>query len=344
MPIEIRPGNLESDGARLIEVIARWLTPRSDRQRFDWLYLNSPFGAARVWLAVRKEDDSIVGAAAAFPRRLYVEGTEVPACVYGDFCVAPEQRSVGLALRLQRACFQALESGWAAIAYDFPSSSMTAIYERLQCGNRGPFVRMALPLRADRKIKQRIKNASLAAIASSVVNGALSLRTKSLLTKRNWDISPVIGPCGEEFSHLAYELRGADHVSLVRTSSYLNWRYVSHPFLRHEILAARRGDRLRGYLVFCQDSEQARLVDLFGVDDPGMFAALIGSAVELLRPRGTTTLSAPILPSHPRAATLKRFGFFPRESSDVFYFLGPGAPAASLPLSLWFLMDGDRDS
>jgi GNAT superfamily N-acetyltransferase len=342
MPIEIRPADLESDAGRLVNVLAKWLTPRSDEPRFNWLYRDSPHGRARAWLAVRKEDDSIAGAAAAFPRTMYVRGKEVPACVYGDFCVSPEYRSLGLALRLQRACFESTESGWASLAYDFPSSSMMAIYIRLGSEKRGSLTRFAKPLRVDRKVRETIKNEPLAAAASGVLNAVLSWSGRAS-SQKGRDVSLHQGTCGEEFSLLAEVHSQPYQVCILRTAAYLNWRYLSHPHVRHEILTSRRSGRLEGYIVFCQEGKDARIVDLFGVNDEEMLGALISSSCELLRDRGVITVSAPVVPSHPRAATLKRAGFHPRESTNVVFFLGPQGQSAT-PVSDWFLMDGDRDS
>jgi GNAT superfamily N-acetyltransferase len=346
MRIEIRPANLEADGDCLIEALARWLTPRSDRRRYEWLYRQSPYGAARAWLAVSEENKELVGAAAAFPRRMYVGGIEATGCVYGDFCTAPQHRSLGLALRLQRACFESTESGWAALAYDFPSASMMAVYTRLKCEQRGTFVRMARLLRADRKMKQTIKNELVARAVSRTLNAVLALQGRAASRKSSWEVALHEGLCGDEFSDLAKDLRASYRIFVARTAPYLNWRYLSHPFYRHEILTARRNGKLDGYLVFCRDGEDARIVDLFGRTENQMFGALLASACDLLRARGIGTVSAPVLAAHPLGSTLRRGGFRARESSNVVFFAGPTIPpaASSATVGDWFLMDGDRDS
>jgi len=345
MGIEIRPANLNSDRATLIETLRKWLTPSSSERRFEWLYRGSPFGEAKAWLAVREEDRATVGAAAAFPRALYAEGEEVRGCVYGDFCVSPEHRSLGLALRLQRACFESIESGWAALAYDFPSASMMAIYKRLKCNERGRLVRMARPLRTGRSIEKKIKVGALAQTVGAVVDFVLASQERVSAKSCRWDISQHAGPCGEEFSSLARDVKTQNTVCVVRTAEYLNWRYLAHPFYRHEILTARRDQRLDGYLVFCEDGENARVVDLFGRSEDGMLRGLLSRACQLLRRRGTVTLSVPILEPHGQMGTLRDAGFRDRGGGDVVFFKGANAPKALLENGAnWLLMDGDRDS
>lgn len=345
MSIEIRPANLETDRDCLIETLGKWLTPRSDRRRYDWLYLGSPAGPARAWLAVSTTDRSIAGAAAAFPRRLSAGEEEVNGYVYGDFCIAAQHRSLGLALRLQRACFENLDNGSVAVAYDFPSASMMAIYSRLKCERRAKFVRMARPLRAARNLERRLPVKAAARAAGAAVDAVLSSRERSVATTSSWNITPHDGPCGDEFSELDCDASSALEIRVARTAIYLNWRYLGHPFSRHEILTARRNGRLEGYLVFCRDGDDARIVDLFGRNAPEMFAALIASACQLLRKRGAATVSAPVLASHSHVAIFQNAGFRPRDAGNVVFINGAAIPAAFTATdSNWFLMDGDRDS
>src|SRR5215475_7474769 len=123
MNVAIRAANLESDRRSIIDTLSRFLTPLSDDRRFRWLYENNPHGEACAWVAYSADDDTFVGIAAAFPRRIYMNGEEKLSWVLGDFCVDPQYRSLGPALQLQRACLVAAEAAGLAFCYDFPSKS-----------------------------------------------------------------------------------------------------------------------------------------------------------------------------------------------------------------------------
>lgn len=344
MSIDVSPANLDHDRTRIINALAKWLTPRSDERRYDWLYREGPYGPADVWLAVRREDGSVVGAAAAFPRRMYVGGSQMPACVYGDFFVASEQRSLGLALRLQRACLGHIETGHAAIAYDFPSASMMAIYQRLRTGSRNTMVRLAKPLRANRKVREILRFKPLVGVVSAAANAVLAMRNRVSQGRSHWEIVPLDGNCGEEFTTLASGIGSSRGNCVVRRADYLNWRYLSHPFCRYQILTARRRGRLEGYVAFCHQDDDGKIVDLFGIESEDMFASLLAEASRILRALGVTTLSMPILSGHSRIAGFERSGFRRRESCDVVLHARPDSGATVAASSDWFLMDGDRDS
>src|SRR5262245_49551704 len=156
MKIAIRPANLKSDREAIIEVLSRFLTPLSDERRLSWLYENNPAGTARAWFA--NSETETIGMAAAFPRRVYVADREGVSWVLGDFCISGTYRSLGPALQLQRVCLAAAEKEGVLFCYDFPSASMLAVYKRLGFNMTGEMLRLAKPLRVDRKVKDLVKS------------------------------------------------------------------------------------------------------------------------------------------------------------------------------------------
>jgi hypothetical protein len=346
MNIDIRQADLEFDRKLLIETLLRYLTPLSDDRRFDWLYRNNPHGEARGWIAIDRDNGAIVGMAGAFPRRVYVEGREKLGWVLGDFCVDDQYRSLGPALRLQRACLAEVDSGAVAFCYDFPSVSMMAVYRRLSINPFGQMLRLAKPLRIDRKIGEVIKTPVVARELSAVGNFLLTLHDSRPRDSRALTMSLHEGHCGEEFSALAREVGSRYGVCIQRSAEYLNWRYLGNPFCRYELLTARRDGALLAYAVFTHAGEDATLVDLFAVDEPRVISRLVDGVVALLRKRGAVTLSAPVLESHPWVPLLQRLGFKAREARPMIVY-APPCPSSKRSVfegSNWFLMHGDRDS
>jgi hypothetical protein len=87
MPVQVRPADLIQERAILLELFKRLLTKDFDQGRFDWLYFDNPCGLARAWVASEGAGGGIIGAAAAFPRRISFSGTEKCGWVLGDFCL-----------------------------------------------------------------------------------------------------------------------------------------------------------------------------------------------------------------------------------------------------------------
>jgi hypothetical protein len=343
MPDRIRTADPVSDRALLIDLLSLNLSPDAGGPRFEWLYLANPHGPARAWVATEEGTGRGLGAAAAFPRRLLVGESVRLGYVLGDFCIDQHHRSLGLALQLQRVCLEQIGSA-PLLAYDFPSERMMAIYRRMKVPAAGQLVRWAKPLRTNRKIGNLVRSPALAGLLAAPFNELLKWTDFASFPNGGWTIVYHEGSCQEEFTHLAHSVGSRYGSCVERSAEYLNWRYLRHPLVHHEILCARNDRELRGYVVFSHTDEDATIVDLFGFSDTRMWTALVARVVALLRDRGVVTLSIAALASSPWSGLLKGWGFHPREVTPIVVY-GPGEMSASDEnTSSWFLMDGDRES
>jgi hypothetical protein len=344
--VSIRPVDLNADRDLLIDALSRYLTPLSDARRFDWLYCHNPHGEAQAWMATDTDQDTIIGAAGAFPRRFYVNDDETYGWVLGDFCINATYRSLGPALQLQRACLTAVEAGKMPFCFDFPSTRMMAVYKRLRIQQNASMLRLAKPLRIDHHVKQRVNSPIVARGVSVMGNLLLRLRDTRRTSAAAATISCHEGPCGEEFSALAREVGSRYGVCVQRSAAYLNWRYLAHPLHRYECLTARREGTLRAYAMFTHTGEEATLVEWFGIEEAAILGGLIEEMVSRLRQRGVNTVSAPLGMSHPWIGLLQQLGFRVREAAPVVIYGSPcpRAKASTVEAMKWFLMQGDRES
>lgn len=344
MPIRTRRANLETDRLALIEIFRKYLTPKSDDARFEWLYCKGPHGVAQTWIAFDGSTGVLVGAASAFPRKVYVGSQEKTGLVLGDFCIAESYRSLGPSLQLQRACMTAIEEGPFEFFYDFPSTGMMAVYERLGIHKAGHLLRWAKPLRIAQKLRSRVGSERLARSL-----GAIGDR---ILERWGWkgnnlacDITLHQGLCGEEFTALDRQFRDRPGVRTVRSAEYLNWRYLVHPPARHEILAARRRGELIGYVVYSVEPRDTSVVDLCAPDEFPVVGLLLAEAVNRLRALGAETVSLNAGENHPWNLVFQRAGFRRREDSPVVTHVRAIASISAANFCQnWYLMRGDRDS
>ena len=346
MNVAIRAADLESDRRSIIDTLSRFLTPLSDDRRFRWLYENNPHGEACAWVAYGADDDTVVGIAAAFPRRIYMNGEEKLSWVLGDFCVDPQYRSLGPALQLQRACLVAAEAAGLAFCYDFPSKSMMAVYKRLGVAGSYHMMRLAKPLRTERKVRQFVKLPLAARGLTSIGNLALSFGRYDGESDDGLTIASHEGKCGKEFTALAGRASGQQGISMMHSAEYLNWRYLENPLCKYELLTVRREETLLGCAVFLQEPEDAILVDLFGVMEETALNALIAQSVRLMAARGVQTVSATVFETHPWRRLLEQQGFRTREVSPLVIYAPSGAGSRNgvVKTPNVFFMYGDRDS
>lgn len=342
MTTRVSSADLEKDKETINAVIRRSLNPDTTHSRYDWIYRDNPYGKGRIWLAYSEGD--VIGIGAAFPRLFRVAEKTAPVWVLGDFCLDSRSRSLGPALQLQRACLSVLENGDDTFCYDFPSASMVAVYKRLGFNVAGQMLRLAKPLRVDRKVKERIQNPVAQWMASSVGNTFLKFASMRVRPDQRLEISIQQGFCGEEFTTLAEPQRGKFAFCLLRTAEYLNWRYLNNPLARHEIVTARRDGRLVGYIAWTQNAGDASIADLFGEEDRQMVRSLVAKIMVLARERGVETLSVSMNESHPWLSLFSEMGFRRRESAPIIIIPSKGfKDRIDSKLTGWYLMQGDRD-
>jgi GNAT superfamily N-acetyltransferase len=344
MSIKIRAADLDKDRESLITMLFQYLTRLSDGDRFDWLYLNNPHGKAHAWVAADTENCAIIGSAAAIPHRLYVDGIEKTGYLLADFWIHPQYRSLGPAVQLQRACVDFVESGSTDFFYDLPQSSMGSVYQRLGIVPREMLLRLAKPLRLDKKIRTKINIPIVASCLSGLSNRLLELRDFRLGGKSECTISIHQDAFGAEFSELARNLSAAYGACVVRSAEYLNWRYRSHYHIRYEILTARRNETLVAYVIFADMGDYGQIVDLYGINQADVLRDLVAGVLSILRERGTPTVNAPLLASHPWVGIFENLGFRVRESHPIIvYDSSARRTSEAEDRRGWHLMYGDLD-
>jgi hypothetical protein len=341
--IKTRPGDPEADRSAVIALLSRHVNPAYDRRRFEWVYRDNPAGPGRLWVAVDGSTGDLIGTAGALPRRMCIDGTQVTGWALTDFCISDTFRSLGPALRLQRACLEDLAGDGGALWYDFPGRSMEAVYRRLgvpPCANVRRWVR---PLRTYAKLRERLGSGILARAASLPVDLAIAWATRAPRASSPVSVAPHPGPLGDEFTDLAHRVTPAAGICVWRSAEYLNWRYHDNPVQPHELVTARLAGRLVAYAVLTRDGDAATLVDLFGETEP--LRALVRGTMARLRTRGSLGVSAWVGETHPYASLLRELGFRPRETAPVVAGAVAGSPwARAIHDASWLLTYGDRDT
>ena len=338
MDLTVREVDPHREREGLIRILKSCLGPDADESRFNWLYFANPHGLARVW--VLEKSNEWVGAGAAIPRKLQISGISVAGCIFGDFCVSHNYRSIGPALRLQRACMQAVESGWARLAYDLPSPSMMAVYRRLGIQTSAELVRLAKPIRVDRQIQERMRPGLISKFVKGAGNAFLTIKDRTGPRIHGVETREFEESFGEEFEEL-FERAIPEHQSwrVERSVAYLNWRFRDHPKTPYTIWTARSKGRLEGFAVTEKRGLDVWIAEVLVSDAPGILEDMILFLSENAREKGAIALCFPFLLKNQWSEQLRRLGFRARESSPVIVY---GVQSEAIPPS--WLTDGDRDS
>lgn len=207
-------------------------------------------------------------------------------------------------------------------------------------------VRLAKPLRVDRKVRELV-TAPLIGRGISMAGNVL-LRVADGVSSPASDIECELlqEPCGDEFTALDTRVAHQWGIHIERSAAYLNWRFLCNPILRHEMVIARSQKRLVGYAVFTHAGEDATLIDMFGETDSKVVRGILTTILSLLRGRNVVTISASLHNAHPWTKVLIEQGFRKRESVPTVLHWAPhlGRQLAGMDAANWWFVSGDRDS
>lgn len=150
--------------------------------------------------------------------------------------------------------------------------------------------------------------------------------------------------CDETFDLLWKQASAEQVVAGVRDRAYLEWRYIRSP-REYTVLACRKGEELRGYLVLRCHQKVGHIADLLAVDRAAA-AALLNRAEELAREK-CSVLSCWYLGGEKIEKALHRHGF-KRAKSKARLVVESNTPANQLMKLLskqenWLLTMGDSD-
>lgn len=346
MAIEIRQADLVADRQVVLNLVRDNLTDEATVERYEWLYRRNPDGDGKAWIASDGANGEPVGIASAYPRLMQVEGEQVTCWNLGEFAVSASYRSLGPALRLQRACLGPVFEGSVAFSYDNPNEGFLALYRRLAIPVTAHVARYLKPLRVDRRLARWIRSRTMARPLSLLGNGLLRLRDFPLRAGRRYEIRPHEGPFDVRFTHLHERVSRRYAVCGGRRAEYLNWRYRENPLHRSQALSAWHKGEMVGYVVFHFRLGDGYITDLFAEDLPGLSRELLAASVETLRRVGVFAISAWAIEDSPLVTGLRGAGFFQMKGYPLVVCTKPGGPLDGLvtEASKWFVSRGDRDT
>jgi hypothetical protein len=343
MPITIRPVNLSRDREEVISFLRENLTERSSAARFDWLYIQNPFGEARAWMADDDASGRSIGLAGAFPRSIWFDGKVCRSWILGDFCISTGNRSLGPAVLLQRNCMAALAEERDVLWLDFPSKAMVAVYRRLCIPILSQLVRYVSLLRVDSKVDSFVSQPFLARGVSAVGNFLIRLNVRPPSPTR-LELSLHEGSFDDEFTTLDAGSDVADAARGVRSAEYLNWRYRRNPLNHYHVVVARSRQELKGYAVLEANGSEWMISDIRTACDRDIVPAVLGYVNRVARSMKVERVCASISEASPLCHYLRTAGFYKREGVPIIACgAGRYAQLAKNSRDL-LLMHGDRES
>lgn len=294
----------KSDCARFSEFARRSFHPKyilSDEKFLDWQYL-SP-GAE---LALAKRGEEIVGffGYKDFDYKIYGETKRVRAVM--NLFADEKYRMAGVGPMLARHVFDTKNY----ILVSSYNDAAQKLYRHLRPNwvEAGDLNRYMAVLGGHELLKE------FKVVRLPRADSGIGSRNDGLVVEK---IAQILN----EFDEFWHGARKRYPVTIERTSEYLKWRYLKHPFFDYQILAARHDGKLAGFLVYrfeeVGDFKIARIIDFASVESAEV--ALLNEFLDRARAAGAQ--AADFMFSGPvHREALVQVGFFDVTSTDFAKF------------------------
>lgn len=339
MSYTVIPSDLKRDRDRILELWQKNLF-HADPPRYTWLYET---GTATGWI-VDGGEEGAVGSAGVMQRRFRAFGEDARAGQAVDLNVAPNHRTVGPAMLLQRATIAAVKQRQVDWLYAISNHGAELVQRRVGYRVLAPLERWVRPLHVGNSLRNRLNSPLLRAIAPAIANPLLFLRSAISFRPRRRKVRFETSDHFDDRFDLLWEIASPRHAVIgERTSTYLNWRFCQRPGFRHKVFCMSCEERMLAYLVYHHREGIVHVGDFFSLNPPDL-GRLLGEFVHQMRRKRVEAVATVFMGSDWVRRLLKKQGFW-RTSTDrnALIYTDSERFAPLLDVRAWYLTQADMD-
>lgn len=216
---------------------------------WDWKYLQNPLASDDSEVIVAMDGGKVVGAKPFLLAEMWLKDEKVKAAQACDAMVHPQHRRQGIFSRMQQFAIEYFKERGYALLYDFPGP-MPPLPGYLKQGWKvvSATENLFQVVNPQRVISYKLK--------SKLLGGGLGFFYAKLLNTGAREVSPSSSPFQiKVFERFTDELKQVDALrdrlglDLVRSETYLRWRFDQHPEHNYNYIVTKKDDELWGYAV-----------------------------------------------------------------------------------------------
>lgn len=317
-----------------------------DESYFEWRFLKKPGGCIPLIIWVESASGEKIGSV-GFTQDVYaVNGELYPFGQLCDISISKKWRGKGIARGMLEFLSGLEQFREKKLCFAMPNQDAARALEKSGWSTLAKIDRYVKILKVDSKIQKIFGRGMLSRAVACPANFALEFLSyeKFRRKQKQYSAVPVEGFDGRfDTFWREYDKKGA--VYGLRTSEYLTWRYVSHPYIDYKILALFKGERIRGYAVYFFDGDKCNVDDIFSVQGDDCPVLLLLYFIRFIREQSKTgSIVVRMNGSEVNKLPLKQFGFSRRADSQIFMTYSNDNSVKTLTdPGKWFLTSGDKD-
>jgi GNAT superfamily N-acetyltransferase len=321
-------------------------------QQFEWIAFKNPFARGEPTYFIAEEGGKVFAHLGRMPLDFATRGKRRRGYFAHDLYVHPEFRARGgLGFMVTMGFYKAVEQASAQSFCCFVwTSPLNLQMQRRRKYHEIPGYRWVKLLDVEKKIQPLVKSPGLAGALSTITNRLSSVADEVVVRAMRPDVEvEPITRFDAETDALCDRVLPKLETAVVRSSTYLNWKYADRTDHRMTVFAARRKGELAGIIVVRLGQRQSRddgfIADILAdPDDPKTLGALYHQAISHARAGGIPRIQC-IITDDRFTKVLQPFLFLRREDDPTLLGnLGACEDEARLKdAGAWFLTYGDSD-
>jgi hypothetical protein len=267
---------------------------RDDRieAKYDWFYLGCPWGEPQLLVLRHAPSAATVGATAAGPRRMLLEGRALRAGVLVDMAVTTQHRSLGPALTLQKAMMAAGEARFELL-YGFPNQKAAPVFKRVGYAKLGELVRYARVLRHGDHLA-RIMPRAAARPLGWLLDGVTAARQELAARRERETTARWVDAVVPQMDDLWTRSEHGSEAIAIRDTTMLRWRFDDAPLAktRYLLVEGSRGGALEAWFACQTDGAVMHVRDFWAIDAAeGIGQRFLGALLRAARRAGHDVVS-----------------------------------------------------
>ena len=246
--VEIRLVKHLEEKGQLLDLFRVSFGQNMSAELWNWRYLQNPLASADPEVVVALDNGSIVGARPFLLTEMWLANEKVKAAQHCDTMVHPQYQREGIFNRMGKFAIQYLRENGFALSYGFPGRPSRPGFLRQGWRIVAPTEIMFRAVHPQKLISSKLKSRLLG-------NGLGFFYDRLLNTKTTETFQPSSSFQVGVFDQYTDELKEVDAlrdesvIDLVRSESYLRWRFDWHPDHNYKYIVAKRDGKLWGYAV-----------------------------------------------------------------------------------------------
>ncbi|RMF57187.1 MAG: hypothetical protein D6748_11700 [Calditrichaeota bacterium] len=341
----------EADIHQEKDVLLNLLTANRDRKnypyekRYDWLYLNNPYGEAIAWIIEDDKNHTPVGFTAVYPRMMLVNNQEMLVWNCGDFSIDRRFRTLGIALKLRKAAKNCVEKGEVPFLYAHPNDRMVHIHLKAGHQKIALMKRYALLINIAKVLRDKPFGAGISKIINPVLKGGLRFKNRKLGEFEIQRAKDAI--FDHRYREICEELSKKYAIIGLRDETYLKWKFSDHPVFNYSVFNYYQQNKLKGYIIYTIEGDTVYLIEIVATQE--FQKALLSTFIHTILTEYPEVYSVSTIQQefNPVIPTLHEIGFRFRDdatSSVIAYTANPQLADFVFDGKQWFMNVGDRDA